>query len=195
MQTQAGGRVREYGGVGGVKEPRELCKDPGRTRHRIRSPAPGRLRVVGWDEARRLDPCERLERRVRSGGATRRVLCGLAGRFAAVRGWERLGYARLGDYATERLGVAPRSLQDWARFDGALRELPGLEAALVSGALGWTKVRLLARVATPADERAWLSAAHRLSARALASEVRAIDLAASTQPGSVPGNDDEDLEG
>jgi hypothetical protein len=123
------------------------------------------------------------------------VLCGLAGRFAAVRGWERLGYARLGDYATERLGVAPRSLRDWAHVDGALRELPGVEAALVSGALGWTKVRLLARVATPTDERQWLSVAHRLSARALAGEVRAIDLGDRGPPGNAPESSDEDLEG
>ena len=204
MQTQLGGGVREHGAV---KDPRERCRDPGRARLRIRSRGPGRLRVVGGDEARELGPCERVERRVRSSGATRRVLCGLAGRLAAVRGWERLGYARLGDYATERLGVAPRSLQDWARFDGALRELPGLEAALVSGALGWTKVRLLARVARPADEQAWLSLAHRLSVRALAGEVRAIDLGAlpggggeEAQPGSggeeaQPGSGDADLEG
>jgi len=121
----------------------------------------------------------------------RRALCALAGRFAAVHGWGRFGYSRLGDYACERLGVSARSLQDWAHVESALRELPGLEGSLVSGELGWTKVRLLARVATPGDEAAWLALARAVPARGLAREVRAIDLGARAQPGSPEG----DLEG
>lgn len=119
------------------------------------------------------------------------MLCALAAQFCTVQGWERLGHSRLGDYAAECLGISGRSLLDWAHTEQALQRLKGLEEALSSGALGWTKVRLLARVATPEDEDAWLALAHRVSALALAGEVRAIDLRARGQPGDV----ENELEG
>jgi hypothetical protein len=122
-------------------------------------------------------------------------LCALAGRFAIRQAWERLGYARQSDYATERLGVSPRSLLDWAHVDAALADLPALEYALFSGELGWTKVRLLARVAAPGDEHAWLALARRISARALAREVRAVDLGARAQPGTAEGDVEGSEEG
>ena len=85
----------------------------------------------------------------RAGGATRRALAEAAGRFVAIRGWERIGLARLSDYAVERLGVSGRELQDLARVDAALRSLPRVDEALASVRLPWTKARLLARVAHP----------------------------------------------
>ncbi len=112
---------------------------------------------------------------VRAQAPLRRTLARLAGRFVAVRGWERLGFARLGDYAVERLGVSARSLQDLAHVDGRLAELPGIDAAFVRGEITWTKTRLLARVATPTDEAHWLALAQSVTARALAREVRAVD--------------------
>jgi hypothetical protein len=60
--------------------------------------------------------------------------------------------------------------------DAALAKLPAIAAAFASGQLGWTKARLLCRVATPEDEGLWLAAARRLPAAALAREVRAIDV-------------------
>ena len=44
----------------------------------------------------------------RSGGPLRCALAALAGWLVARRGWERLGFARLGDYANERLGLSAR---------------------------------------------------------------------------------------
>ena len=99
----------------------------------------------------------------------------MAGRFVAVRGWERLGFARLGDYAIERLGVSARSLQDLSHVDGRLAELPEIEAAFVRAEITWTKTRLLARIATPTDEAHWLALARSVTARELAREVRAVD--------------------
>jgi hypothetical protein len=102
----------------------------------------------------------------------------VAARLVATQGWERLGFARLGDYARERLGRSASSLRDLARVDAKLRELPLVEAALVEGRITWTKSRLLARVAAPDDERGWLERAGSLTARMLAREVRAIDTGA-----------------
>jgi len=93
----------------------------------------------------------------------------------AARAWERLGFARLGDYAGERAGMSARQLQELAAVDRALARLPALEAAFLAGRLSWSKVRDLCRVATPQDEVVWLEAALRLTARALEREVRAVD--------------------
>ena len=95
-----------------------------------------------------MDPSEsdagldqRFTALARARGLLRRALAAVAGEFVLKRGWERPGSARLRDYATERAGVGSRSLYDLARVDGALRTLPGVERALVTGRLTWTKAR------------------------------------------------------
>jgi len=115
---------------------------------------------------------------VRAHAPLRRALARLATRWMALRGWERLGYARLSDHARERLGLAARQVQELARVDAALAALPRIDAAFSTGALPWTRARLLCSVATPADEDAWLAFARRTTARALAREVRAVDAGA-----------------
>ena len=122
-----------------------------------------------------LDVEARLVAQARAPAPLRRALARVAGCIADARGWERLGYARLADYAVERAGISPRELRDLAAVDRALRELPGLDAAFLAGTIGWTQLRLLCRVSRPEDERQWLAAASRLTARALAREVRAVD--------------------
>jgi hypothetical protein len=121
------------------------------------------------------------------------VLAALAGRLVPSRGWERLGFARAGDYARERLGLSARALQDLARVDAQFARLPAAEAALVSGALTWTKTRLVCRVAQPEDEARWLALARRLTARALAHEVRAVDVG-SLEAGAVETDEDGAIE-
>ncbi len=124
-------------------------------------------------------PDHEVERRLaalaRARGPLRRALAAVARRIVESSAHEKLGFARLRDFAMERVGLSARSLQDLARVDGALARLPGLEAALVGGWLSWTKVRLLARVATPEDEEAWVEHAIRVSSRELARDVRAVD--------------------
>jgi hypothetical protein len=107
-----------------------------------------------------------------------------------VGGWERLGYVRAGDWAHERLGLSGRSLFDLARVGRALDGLPGLEAALVSGALPWSKVRLLARFVGPGDEQAWIGLARGLRVRELERRVRAVDRGALGA--GAPDADDEE---
>ena len=62
-------------------------------------------------------PAERCEALARTGGSRRRALAAAAGSYVLVLGWERLGFARLSDYAVERLGMSGRELQDLARVD------------------------------------------------------------------------------
>lgn len=105
----------------------------------------------------------------------RRRIAALAGRFVAAKAWEHLGYARLHDYAIERLGRSGRAVYDLAHTDAALSDLPRVDSALRGGALSWTRARLLARVATPDDEDTWLALAFRSSAEAVAHRVRRVD--------------------
>jgi hypothetical protein len=113
----------------------------------------------------RSDTVEALDARltalVRSGAPLRRALARIAGELvrgrgespqATVPGWEPLGFVRPGDYARERPGLSARELHELARVDLRLARLPAIDRALTTGRLGWTKVRLLCRVATPEDE-------------------------------------------
>ena len=115
---------------------------------------------------------DELRRLAAAVGPLRRVLAAIAERLIATRAFERLCYARLGDYARERPGVSARQLQELARVHRALAELPALERALVENDLPWSKVRLVARVATPADEAAWITRAREVPTRRLEHEVR-----------------------
>ena len=105
-------------------------------------------------------------------GPLRRVLAAIAARLVDTRAWERLCYARLSDYARERPGLSARQLQELARVHRALASLPALERALCANALPWSKVRLVARVATPEDEESWIERARALPVRRLEQVVR-----------------------
>jgi HNH endonuclease len=121
----------------------------------------------------------------RSANPLRRALARVTGRMVATRGWERLGFARLADYASERAGVSARELRDLAAVDRALATLPALDRAFAAGDLGWTQLRLLCRVARREDETEWLALARRLTASALAREVRAVDRVARAAEAGV----------
>ena len=109
------------------------------------------------------------------GAPLRAVLARIAARLVSLSAWERIGYARLSDYAVERLGLSARSVQSLAQVGLRLREQPRLEDALVSGTLGWTKVRHLARLPPGEDQAAWITYARRVTAEKLSKQVRAVD--------------------
>jgi hypothetical protein len=127
---------------------------------------------------------------VRSHAPVRRAMAALAHRLVARCAWERLGFARLRDYAVERLGYSARSIHDLAHVHDALAQLPRIDAAFVRGDIPWTKARLLARVATAGDETLWLDRARGMTAAALAQEVRQVDTGAVERGGL--SCDDED---
>ena len=141
---------------------------------------------------RRIEP--ELLGLIRAQAPIRRVLAVLAGRFVYLQGWEPLGFARLGDYGTERLGLSARTLYDLAHTDGVLADLPEIDRAFVCGELSWTKVRLLARVARPGDEEHWLALARGMTSAVLARQVRAVDVGAVERGGvgRKNGNDGEE---
>jgi hypothetical protein len=117
----------------------------------------------------------RLHALCRERGPLRAVFARIAWRLVIVRAWERIGYARLSDYAVERLGLSARWVQGLAQVGEGFRVFPGLEEALVSGTLGWTKVRLLASLPPGEEQASWLARARRLTAEQLSKQVRAVD--------------------
>ena len=122
-----------------------------------------------------FEPERRLAELAHAAAPLRRVVVALAGRLVERGAWDGIGYARLGDYARERLGVSARSLQEFARVDRALAALPALESALALGRLPWSKVRMLARFATRSDEERWIALAEGASVRQLERMCRAVD--------------------
>jgi len=129
-----------------------------------------------------------------SGSPLRRALARVAGELVRRRAWERLGFARAGDYARERPGLSARELNELAHVDAALAKLPAISAALAEGRLGWSKARLLCRVATAEDEGRWLAAAGTVSAAELAQQVRAIDVGALEAGGAEPCDEEGERE-
>ncbi len=92
-----------------------------------------------------------------------------------MRAWERLGFARLADYARERTGLSARQLQDLAHTIARLEALPATNGELAAGRLGWSQARLVARVATTEDEARWIAFARSARVRELEHAVRAVD--------------------
>ncbi len=139
-------------------------------------------RAVGMRGVETRAPTEQTHRMVRllaaragSRGPLRLALARIAARVISTRSWERLGFARLADYARERVGLSAHQLQDLAHTSEQLAVLPVVEEALGSGRLGWSQVRLIARVAIPDDAARWVAFARRVRVRELEHAVRAVD--------------------
>lgn len=84
----------------------------------------------------------------------------------------RLGYACLGDYARERLGIAGRTAQAMAQLSAALRERPLLRDAVLRGEVSARKALALLPVAFGGSEASWMERARSETARALAEAVK-----------------------
>lgn len=126
-----------------------------------------------------------LRRLSRLSGAVDRALAVRLARVQAARSYIRLGYARLGDYTRERLGLAERTTFDLARLGRALDRLPLLDRELAAGRLTWTAAFQVARVAGVDDEATWIERAGSLPVRELKQRVRQA-LAARKSGGRKP---------
>lgn len=97
--------------------------------------------------------------------------------LVAAKAWCEFGFARLNDYARERLGRSGRWVRDLAALGDALTRLPALSAALTGSdggrPLGRVAALLIARIATPDSLTEWIATARALSIRALRDAVRA----------------------
>ena len=117
-----------------------------------------------------LDRC--LRRLARHEARCRLVLGRLAGRFLRRRAHHRLGFARLGDYSRERLGLSAREMQSMAHVVEAAQRLPGILAAFSCGEISWTQLRMLAAAATVDTEQQWLALARGSTVRTLEEQIR-----------------------
>ena len=98
----------------------------------------------------------------------------------ALQIWKPLGMVSAIDYMERALGYAPRTAQDRLRVARTLATLPKLDDALAHGALHFTAVRELTRVATPANEGDWRDAAIGKTQRQVE------ELVADRRPGDGP---------
>ncbi len=111
----------------------------------------------------------------------------LLGRMKRLSAYIDLGFARLTDYAVERLGVSARRANELLQMDRRLRELPEIARAFRSGQLSHSQVRLLMRVATGETESAWLQEAGRMNVRRL--EIRVREARASSKAEAQSGSE------
>jgi hypothetical protein len=93
-----------------------------------------------------------------------------------------LGFGSFFEYAERLLGYKPRSTQERLRVAEALEQLPAMARALEEGALHWSAVRELTRVAVAKNERGWIEVARGKSVRQLE------ELVAGKRPGDDPSS-------
>ena len=120
-----------------------------------------------------------LRRLSKREGLCRLVMGRLAHPLLERKSYRRLGFARVGDYARERLGISARELQSLASVATRLHALPATEAALIRGELSWSKVRLLAGTATAESEQEWIARAQAMTVRALQARITSESQAAT----------------
>src|SRR6267142_28051 len=114
----------------------------------------------------------------------RRLAPGLQ-RLRSQRLYRLLGYVRLGDYLTERLGMSLRRCQSILRLERIVESLPGLGLALQAGEVSLSKVESVAGVATAESEAFWLERARSLTVTLLRDVVRAAGAGGDTTAGAV----------
>jgi len=88
---------------------------------------------------------------------------------------ELCAYADVYQLARLHFGMSVRRVRERVRMGRALRGLPRIEQAFVDGTLGYAKVREVTRVAEPASEAQWLTAASELPLRVLERRVAEAD--------------------
>ena len=101
----------------------------------------------------------------------------IAQRFLALRGWQTLGFTTEAHYARERLGMSRASLRSKLSLARRSQALHQVADALQQGQIGFEAAHLIARIATPTTERAWLTRATRRTFKHLREEVQAIEMA------------------
>ncbi len=89
-----------------------------------------------------------------------------------TRGWREGGYCNLGNWLDHRCGLGPCASRERIRIGRALAKLPRIDAAFRDGAISYSKVRAITRVATPHTEAMLLAIAEGSSAAQLESLVR-----------------------
>ncbi len=89
-----------------------------------------------------------------------------------TRSWREGGYCSLGNWLDHRCGLGPCASRERIRIGRALERLPHIDAAFRDGAISYSKVRAITRVATPHTDAMLLAIAEGGSAAQLESLVR-----------------------
>jgi hypothetical protein len=119
--------------------------------------------VVGGGDWRELDRTLRRLARRRAADDVEEAACL---RRARAEGLHRhFGYASFYEYAERVLGYTPGVVRERMRVADALVGLPKLCAAMTAGDVVYSAARALTRVATAANEDAWLAVTARASVR------------------------------
>jgi hypothetical protein len=148
--------------------------------------------VVGWSwtpgrasvACEREEPWRELDRKLRSIAKRRAALDGeelaLIRQAIAVQLWRPLGMISMREYLEHVMGYGPHVANERLRVADALEELPAIEAALTTGALSYSAVRELTRIATRKTDEAWVAAAGGKNLRQVE------ELVAEREPGDAP---------
>jgi hypothetical protein len=135
--------------------------------------------VVPRDELLCLDA--EIARLGRQAGALRLRLGEALDRLQQSGGHYELLFSSVGAYVAERCHESPRFGDDSRALARRLAGLPHLRAALVAGAISWSMAELLARHATPENERDLLEAAQGWTVRAMQARLGAATGAADAE--------------
>ena len=92
-----------------------------------------------------------------------------------------LGFATIGDYAREKLGIAASTAQKMVRFAKALRDKPILRAAVWAGNVPVRAAEAVLSKAVGEEEGRWVELARTSSVRALQAAVKGADPPASEE--------------
>ena len=119
---------------------------------------------------------------------TCRYLADLADRMESADDWQHgcdgatlalAGFADIYHAAECLFGLGAHSTRERIRVGRALRSLPRIEDALLTGEVSYSRAREVTRVATPEDESAWLDLARTLPMRTL--ERRVVEAAGTSK--------------
>lgn len=106
--------------------------------------------------------------------------------LVGAKSWFDFGFARVDDFARERLGRSGRWIKDLAALHEAIERLPGLAPALTGadgdGPIGRVAALLIGRSASSESLANWLAIARRSSVRELRTEIQRARDAGSDAP-------------
>jgi hypothetical protein len=108
----------------------------------------------------------------RIGNRGKLTLCSVLKTIEEHRLYLELGYSTVAGYAQAHFGYRRTETYEAVRTSRALDALPKSRVAFARGRIGWSKVKLIARVATPETEAEWLDHAKRHTVEQLEAEVR-----------------------
>ena len=114
----------------------------------------------------------RLGRAGRQEETGQRVLAYYLVEMDARRLYQCTGHGSTAYFAEVRLGIDRRRTAELLRVGRKLLELAEIDRAFCAGRIGWAKVLVLARAASPQHEAAWLERALALDCRELAALAR-----------------------